>query len=135
MEKLTETLLELSLETEEKYFGQISDALAAAMDETIKHLRLEKAPRRLAPASRQTILRPMTRLWQDMATEAADRLQDHLDSAFKNTSSKQARQEVRERIIDEYIDNFGARNAAQIIRTTEKQVRDMVNGGLARGVQ
>lgn len=133
MEKLTANLLDLSLETEEKYFSQLSDALAAAMDETIKYLRLEKSPRRLAPASRQTILRPMTMLWEAMATETADMLQDHLDTAFKSISSKAARQEVREQIVNEYIDNFGARNAAQVIRTTEKQVRDLVNGGLAKG--
>jgi len=133
MEKLTESMLSLSASIEDKYFERVSDVLQAAMDSTIENLKNERYPRRLNDSSRSAIVATVTALWQETTNETADYMQEFFASGFKNLRTKAERTEVKQRIIREYIDRYGARQAAQIIRTTERQVRDMVNGGLARG--
>lgn len=38
-----------------------------------------------------------------------------------------------EQVVSQYIDRYGAKQAAQIIRTTERQTIDMIAGGMRRG--
>jgi len=133
MEKLTESMLAIASEIEADARDKLSDVLQAAMDNTIQQLRTEKYPRRLGPEFHKAITQTLVNMWQKTAYETADYMQEYFAHGFKSLTTKAAREEIKQRVLSEYIDRYGARQAAQIIRTTEKQVRDMTNGGLARG--
>lgn len=130
---LVENMLDEMDRLETIFVGDLESVLGAAMDEATINLRETHLPGLLPPTFRQSIVQQLSAIWLATTESFANMMADHFEDAFKHLSRKQVQTEVVSRIVDQYIENFGARKAAQIIRTTETQIRDIVLGGMLKG--
>jgi len=112
---------------------QLTEVFAAAMDEATVSLTRSQLPRPLSPSYRRAITEKLTEIWIDSARFSAETMIDHFADGFKHMTKASVRDETVRRAASDYVSRYGARNAAQIIRTTEQQIRSLVLGGLSRG--
>ncbi len=130
---LADTMLEQMDRLEVSFVGDLESILSAAMDETMANLRQTHLPSELPLTFRKSIVDQLSRIWLATTKVFADLMIEHFEDAFKHLSMKQAQTEVVNKIVNQYVDNFGANKAAQIIRTTEVQMRNLVLGGMLKG--
>lgn len=130
---LVDNMLDEMDRLEASFVNDLESVLAAGMDETVVSLRQTHLPGELPLTFRKSIVEQLSAIWLATTKVFADLMIEHFEDAFKHLSLKQAQTEVVNRVVNQYIDNFGAQKAAQIIRTTEVQMRDIVLGGMLQG--
>ena len=130
---LVDIMLDEMERIETTFVGDLESVLAAAMDETTVNLRQTHLPGPLPLTFRKSITEQLSALWLATTDVFANIMAEHFETAFKHLSRKQVQTEVVNQIVGQYIDNFGAQKASQIIRTTELQMRDLVLGGMLKG--
>jgi len=118
---------------EAEFSADLEAMLGAAMDEAMINLRQTHLPGALPLTFRRSIVQQLAAIWLATVQSSADLMAEHFETAFKHLATKQAQEAVVTRIVNQYIDSFGAQKAAQIIRTTELQMRDLVLGGMLKG--
>jgi len=112
---------------------ELTEVLTAAMDEATIGLAQSQLPRPLSQPFRRAITEKLTEIWIDSARFSADLITQHFADGFKHMTKASVRDESVRRAASDYVSRYGARNAAQVIRTTEQQIRSLVLGGLSRG--
>ncbi len=130
---LIDNMLKEEARLEAQFVGDLESTLAAAMDEATVNLRQTHLAGPLPPTFRRSIVEHLAALWLATTKTFADLMIEHFETEFKHLSRKQAQEAVVSRIVNQYIANFGAQKASQIIRTTEVQIRDLVLGGMLKG--
>ena len=130
---LADVMLNEMERLEVEFVADLEATIAAALDETVVNLRQTHLPGLLPLTFRKSIVQHLSAIWLATTQTFADLMAEHFETAFKHLSRKQVQQEVVRRIVDQYIGDFGATKAAQIIRTTETQIRDLVLGGMLKG--
>lgn len=118
---------------EATHMPKIEAALLDAMQQSMANIRRTHLPGQIDGAERQAIASALGALWGDAARNSADMIVDHFASEFKRMQRKAAQDAAVLRIISEYVSGWGRNRANQVIQTTEKQMLDMVRGGMARG--
>jgi len=130
---LVDVMLDEMDRLEAAFVGDLESILAAAMDETVVSLRETHLPSDLPLTFRKSIVEQLSAIWLATTQAFADHMTTHFETAFKHLASKQAQAELVNRIVNQYVENFGAGKTAQIIRTTEIQMRNLVLGGMLKG--
>jgi hypothetical protein len=118
---------------EKRFVSDLESVLAAAMDETVVQLRETHLPGPLPLTFRKSIVEQLSAIWLGIAGLSADIILTHFTTNFKHLASKTSQDALVGRIVDQYISNFGANKASQIIQTTERQMREIILGGMTRG--
>lgn len=86
------------------------------------------------PAShRRTLILSITKLHQEAVSGIVQLMSAEFKDGYPGLQIKANQTAEITRLTDAYVNRYGARQIAQIIRTTEQQVRDLVNGGMAAG--
>lgn len=132
MADLAELSVQLQHRLEAEYTAEFADVLSSAMDELLPQLRSGAYPV-LPAALRRAVTVGLTAIWRSSIDLQADIFLSAFNKADQSLDRKANRDDEIARALNAYIDNYGARSAAQIIRTTERQVRDLILGGLRRG--
>ncbi len=130
---LADSMLDEMDRLEAIFVSDLESVLAAAMDEATVNLRQTHLPDALPLTFRKSIIEQLSAIWLATTDSFANLMVEHFEDAFKHLSHKQVQTEVVSQIVDQYIESFGAQKAAQIIQTTETQIRDIVLGGMLKG--
>lgn len=133
MASLVKNSLDQQLSLEAEFSPVVSDLLAAAMQMLVEALR-QGQPSPLLPQAEKAKLRSGLRaIWSKSAENSVRLILDEFSAGFRSMDAKSVSAANTENIIADYVGNFGAQAAAQIISTTEKQVNDLILGGLRQG--
>lgn len=124
--------LDLLDRIEAGHVDPLSAALSAAMDHMVLQLR-SGSGFSIQPPYRRQITERLSSLWLDTADGAINLMLSELKGAFPLLEKKEELTATRLQILNNYISRFGAGRASNIIHTTEQQIRDLINGGLAQG--
>ena len=130
---LVDNMLDEMDRLEAVFVGDLESVLSAAMDETMVNLRQTHLPGLLPPTFRKSIIQQLSAIWLATTQTFSTLMAEHFEDAFKHLAQKQVQAEIVSRIVNQYIESFGAEKAAQIIRTTEIQMRNLVLGGMLQG--
>jgi uncharacterized protein with gpF-like domain len=102
------------------------------MDQYVELLRVSGAAYVGLPVpARHGIITALAQLHRDTIEEFAGLMFRSFAEGFKTLELKQ--EDATRLLVSRYIDRYGARQAAQIIDTTQQQVYSLITGGLTRG--
>lgn len=127
MALLDETLA-LFNDLEDRQAMLLEAALVSGMDEMLGKQIRPNASVEMSAAARGRISLVLSRLWSDTVRESVGQVEAELAAL-----SAKAEPALTNRILTDYIGRHGGYRAAQIILTTEHQIRDMMLGGMAAG--
>lgn len=127
---LVEKTVELMDQLEASAAPSLSDVLRQGMIELADDSRFSRTVLAASPSFIRAVDEELRKLWR-AATDGGFRLiTQFFSEGFKG---EQKSQEVIDLILNRYLENYGQSQAAQILRTSETQIRDMMAGGMARG--
>lgn len=133
MAALIDKMLDAMEQTEAEFIPTVRDSLIAAMDVYVVQVRTQGVFLPLPTSAKQTLIANFVDLWGYGADRAISTMRGEFKDAFPDLESKDKTTLLLQRITSDYIERYGANSAAGIISTTEKQMADLIKGGLTRG--
>lgn len=130
---LVDLTLALLDKIEEEYAAPLSDTLEAAMDYVQQDVLQTHSIRPLTRPLKLAITRIMTNCWLASTTGVSVLMREEFKDGFPDLESKANAEAEIHRIVNDYVTSYGGQRAAQVIQTTERQIADLINGGLSRG--
>lgn len=126
MKDQADQFIQLQADLEGKYQDRLIVSLDAAMTSLLDSMKVNHKVSGLEYNQKQRIIEDLIAQWTDAAEVSEQIMKGQIASGFKASSDVT-------NLIDRYITTFGATKSQQIISTTEKQMADLVQGGLKRG--
>lgn len=133
MADLLNNMLRIMDEAETVFRPAITETIAAAMDELATEIRTGYVSYNLSQPARNAITLRLSELWLATTAASVHVMHEEFKAGFPSLETKANVDAEIRRITDQYVGQYGAERAANIIRTTEQQVQSLVRGGMARG--
>ena len=120
---MLDSMLALMSRLETEFTPRIAAVLAVGMQEMLTHVQQTQIPADLSAAHHQLMGAEMRALWEEAVVEAA--------ALFEGEEFKAS--DLLTRIAADYANAFGNSHLQSITDTTQRQIRDLMRGGLAAG--
>lgn len=126
---LADRMVDEMLRLEDEHRPKVSAVIAEGMDFGLSAFHQNRNAALITEAFKRSVVQALTDLHDSAIQAFAGLMLREFAEGFKEMKQED---EVR-RLLFRYIDRYGARSAAQILDTTERQVRNLMLGGLRRG--
>ena len=121
---MLEQTLNILDRVEDHYVPLIAEGLSVAMINMATAIRDEYRPAELSPPHRRVLIKLIAGVWWDSANMTGDLMDIVLTQKNENRTRL---------LVDDFASHYGSNRSAQILRTTERQVQDLIRGGMAKG--
>ena len=129
--ELVEKTLSLMDRLESEVQKPLTEILRQGMTQLAEDSRLTRSVLSASPEFRRNVNNALRQIWKTSIETGYELILLYFAEGFKGQERKSA--EVINLILSRYLESYGAGQAAQILRTSEAQIRDMMAGGMARG--
>lgn len=126
---LVEQMLNGMDAAEAVHLPRLSAVLREGMTELLETSRLTYTVLQSSPDFRRKVREELESMWRAGTAFSVNLLLSHFSEGFKAEKST----DLIEGVFRRFFEQHGQRTADQIISTTERQIRDLMAGGLSRG--
>lgn len=125
--------IQLLDEVENTHSPSFSLLLEEVMYSISKNVRTSYTLEPIDPGLRLKFNQKFATIMMDTLQSTTHIMRSHFEKELKQFSTKSELEALQLNLGNNYIEAFGARKAAGILRTTEKQLQDLIRGGMAQG--